>query len=377
MDWVLHVDLDQFIAAVELARRPELRGRPVVVGGSGDPTMRGVVATASYEARAYGVHSGIPLRTAAKRCPDAVFLPSDPPAYDEVSARVMATLRAFPAVVEVLGWDEAFLGAHTADPEALAAEIREAVTERTGLSCSVGIGDNKLRAKIATGFAKPAGIYRLTRENWVAVMAGRPTDALWGIGQKTARKLADAGLRTVADLARADPEWLAAHCGPTLGPWYRQLALGAGGTEVTATPYVPRSHGREITFQRDLTRRRDIEDHVAALARRVAREIAAQRRPAARVVVKVRFAPFVTRTHGVTLPVASTDAAAIERAARAALDRFELIRPIRLLGVRAEFGERDRGDNEVDNEVGDQVGNQVTDEVGDQVIDEDRGDDGA
>jgi len=164
-DWVLHVDLDQFIAAVEIARRPELRGRPVVVGGTGDPNSRSVVATASYEAREFGVHSGMPMRMAAKRCPDAVFLPSDPPAYDEVSARVMATLRGFPVVVEVLGWDEAFVGAHTADPEALAADIRRVVAASTGMSCSVGIGDNKLRAKIATGFAKPAGIYRLTQHN--------------------------------------------------------------------------------------------------------------------------------------------------------------------------------------------------------------------
>ncbi|MGH9262803.1 MAG: DNA polymerase IV, partial [Acidimicrobiales bacterium] len=148
---MLHVDLDEFIAAVEIARRPGLRGKPVVVGGAGDPTQRAVVATASYEARAYGIRSGMPLRTAAKRCPDAVFLPSDPPAYKAVSRTVMAALRELPVVVEVLGWDEAFLGAHTGDPEALAADTQRAVKDATGLSCSVGIGDNKLRAKLATG----------------------------------------------------------------------------------------------------------------------------------------------------------------------------------------------------------------------------------
>jgi DNA polymerase-4 len=194
---VLHVDLDEFLAAVEVARRPELRGKPVVVGGKGDPTQRAVVATASYDARKFGVHSGIPLRTAAKRCPDAVFLPSDPPAYEAVSERVMATLRALPVVVEVLG---AFLGVHTTDPEALAADVQRAVKDATGLSCAVGIGDNRLRAKLATGFAKPVGIYRLTRDNWVSVMGDRPTDALWGIGAKTARKLAAAGITTVAQL---------------------------------------------------------------------------------------------------------------------------------------------------------------------------------
>src|SRR5690606_31582811 len=133
--WVLHVDMDQFIAAVEMLRRPELRGRPVVVGGDGDPTKRGVVSTASYEARAYGVHSGLPLRTAARRCPDAVFLPVDREVYEAVSARVMATLREFDAVVEVLGWDEAFLAVSGDDPEAVAREIRRRVRAATGLEC--------------------------------------------------------------------------------------------------------------------------------------------------------------------------------------------------------------------------------------------------
>jgi DNA polymerase-4 len=336
-DWVLHVDLDQFIAAVEVARRPELRGRPVVVGGNGDPTQRAVVATASYEAREYGVHSGMPLRTAAKRCPDAVFLPSDPPAYDAVSERVMATLRELPVIVEVLGWDEAFLGAHTDDPEALAAEIRQAVADETGLSCSVGIGDNKLRAKLATGFAKPAGIYRLTRDNWVAVMANRPTGALWGIGPRTSKKLAELGLNTVADLARADPAELAARFGPNMGPWYRTLALGAGDTTVEATPYVPRSRSREVTFQENLTDRAEINEQVAILARRVAQDVLDEGRPAARVAVKVRFAPFITLTRSMTLAAPTSDAAEIESAALEVLDRFEHTRPVRLLGVRAEF----------------------------------------
>src|ERR671910_249400 len=255
---VLHVVLDDSPAAVETARRPGLRGKPVVVGGAGDPTQRAVVATASYEAREFGIHSGMPLRTAAKRCPDAVFLPSDPPAYNEVSEAVMSTLRELPVVVEVLGWDEAFLGAHTSDPEALAAEVQRAVNDATGLSCSVGIGDNKLRAKLATGFAKPAGVYRLTRDNWVSVMGDRPTEALWGIGHKTARKLADAGLTTVAELARADPAELAKRFGPTMGPWYRVLALGAGSAEVTPDPYVPRSRSRETTFQQNLTDRAEL-----------------------------------------------------------------------------------------------------------------------
>lgn len=338
-DWVLHVDLDEFIAAVEVARRPELRGRPVVVGGDGDPTRRGVVATASYEAREFGVHSGMPLRTAAKKCPEAVFLPVDRPAYEKVSERVMATLREFPAVVEVVGWDEAFLGVRTEDPDALAADIREAVLAETGLSCSVGIGDNKLRAKTATGFAKPAGISRLTRESWAAVMAGRPTDALWGVGSRTSAKLAELGLRTVADLAGADPAALAHRFGPKMGPYYWLLARGAGDTEVSDTPYVPKGHGREVTFQEDLTSPADLVEQVRLLARRVAQDVVDEGRPAARVGLKIRYAPFVTKTRSLTLSAPTSEAAEIERAALEVFSWLEQGRPVRLLGVRAEFAE--------------------------------------
>ncbi|WP_091799458.1 DNA polymerase IV [Prauserella marina] len=336
-DWILHVDLDQFIAAVEVARHPELRGKPVIVGGKGDPSQRAVVATASYEARESGVHSGMPLRTAAKRCPDAVFLASDPPAYEAVSERVMATLREFDAVVEVMGWDEAFLGVTTDDPEAFAEDVQRVVAEETGLSCSVGIGDNKMRAKVATGFGKPAGRYRLTRQNWMSVMAERGPDALWGIGSKTTHKLADMGITTVAALAAADPNELAARFGPTMGPYFRALAHGAGDREVTATPYVPRSRSRETTFQRNIADPAEIAGQIAALAGRVAEDVVAEGRPAVRVGVKVRFAPFVTQTKSITLEGPTSEAVVIERAALSVLERFELDRPVRLLGVKAEF----------------------------------------
>ncbi|MBB5804882.1 DNA polymerase-4 [Saccharothrix ecbatanensis] len=341
-DWVLHVDLDQFIAAVEIARRPELRGRPVVVGGAGDPTQRAVVATASYEAREFGVHSGMPLRLAKKKCPDAVFLPSDAPAYEEVSAHVMDVLRELPVVVEVIGWDEAFLGARTDDPEALALAVRRAVKAETGLECSVGVGDNKLRAKLATGFAKPAGVYRLTRENWVEVMAGRPVTALWGIGARTAAKLASLDVRTVEELARADLDVLAARFGPAMGPHFRQLALGAGDTNVTATPWVAKSRSRETTFQHDLTDPEEIREQVRLIARRVVEDVREEGRTVVRVVVKVRFVPFFTYTRGVSLDAETMEAATletevIEDAAVAALARFEDTRAVRLLGVRVEF----------------------------------------
>ena len=238
--WVLHVDLDQFIAAVEVLRRPELRGLPVVVGGDGDPAKRGVVSTASYEARAYGVHSGLPLRTALRRCPQAVFLPVDRAAYEAASAVVMATLREFDVVVEVMGWDEAFLAADTDGPEALARQIQDRVRARTALDCSVGIGQNKLQAKIATGFGKPAGVFTLTGQTGTQVMGDLPTDALWGIGARTARKLAGLGVGTVAELAAASPRELAGHFGPTIGPWLVQTAHGIDLSQVTDEPYVPR-----------------------------------------------------------------------------------------------------------------------------------------
>jgi len=335
--WVLHVDLDQFIAAVEVLRHPELRGRPVVVGGDGDPTKRGVVSTASYEAREHGVHSGLPLRTAAKRLPDAVFLPVDREAYEEVSESVMAVLRSTGAPVEVLGWDEAFVGVSVDDPEAFARSLAERVRSATGLDCTVGIGENKLQAKIATGFGKPAGVYRLTVANWFSVLGGRPTDALWGIGAKTAKKLAGLGIFTVSDLAAADPDALAAEFGPMTGPWLVLLACGRGDADVDDTPYVAKAHGREETFQRNIADWSAVQAEVARIAGLLALDLVAEPRPAVRVVVKVRYAPFVTETHGVTLASPSSEAEVIAAGAAEALGRFTGRRPVRLLGVRAEF----------------------------------------
>lgn len=335
--WVLHVDLDQFIAAVEVLRDPSLRGRPVVIGGDGDPAKRGVVATASYEARAFGVHSGLPMRTAARRCPDAVFLPSDKPAYEAASAEVMTTLREFDAIVEVVGWDEAFLGAVTDDPEDLARRIQHRVAAATALDCTVGIGPNKLQAKLATGFGKPAGVFRLTHATWFELLGDRPTDALWGIGAKTAAKLTGLGIATVRELAAADEQRLAAVFGPTIGPWLVRVGRGQDDSPVVGSPYVPKSRSRETTFQIDLADWAEIEREVTRLAGRVAEDVAAEGRPAVRVVVKVRYAPFVTRTHGIPLAEPSGDAGVLARAALTALADFAQDHPVRLLGVRAEF----------------------------------------
>ncbi|HEU4356739.1 MAG TPA: DNA polymerase IV [Actinomycetota bacterium] len=337
--WVLHMDLDEFIAAVEVLRRPELHGLPVVVGGDGDPTKRGVVSTANYEARRFGVRSGMPLRTARKRCPEAVFLRVDAPAYLAASSEVMDTLRTFPVVVQVLGWDEAFLGVQIDDPEALARDIQRAVLERTRLWCSIGIGDTTLRAKLASGFAKPRGVFRLTAGNWMEVVGALPTQELYGIGLKTAGKLEALGVRTVEELANADEGRLAERFGPRTGPWLRDLARGEGDRIVTDQPYVARGHGKERTYQQDLTDPAEIRARTAELARELAAEMADEGREAVRIVVKVRFAPFFTSTHGVRLPAPTLEPGAIERGALEALGRFELDRPVRLLGVRAELAD--------------------------------------
>ena len=335
---VFHVDLDQFLAAVEVLRHPELRDRPVVVGGDGDPTKRGVVSTASYEAREFGVRSGMPLRTALKRCPDAVFLPVDAPTYLEASGHVMEALRSFGFVVQVMGWDEAFIGVDHDEPEALAREIQRRVLERTELWCSIGIGDNKLQAKIASEAAKPAGVFTLRSEDWVAWMGWRPTDAVWGIGSKTAAKLAAHGIGTVLELAAADEEQLASWFGPSTGPWLARLARGEADGGVSAEPWVPRGVSREHTFQRDLTTREEIENELRRIALDTAEDVRKDGRDVVRVVVKVRVVPFITKTRGMALGAPTADPEAIAVGALAALDRFPPIeRPVRLLGVRAEF----------------------------------------
>jgi nucleotidyltransferase/DNA polymerase involved in DNA repair len=337
--WVLHVDLDQFLAAVEMLRHPELVGRAVVVGGDGDPTKRGVVSTASYEARAFGVGSGTPLRTAVKRIPDAVFLPVDREHYEAISVQVMDALRGPDRVVEVMGWDEAFVGLESDDPERpmeLARELQQRVKAATELNCTVGIGRNRLQAKLATGFGKPAGIFRITGQTWFEVLGDLPTDALWGIGAKTAVKLREMGIGTVSQLAATHEEVLAQRFGPANGPWLLRLAQGRDSATVVDTPYQARSRGREVTYQQNIADWAEVRREVVALARKVAGEIA-DGPPAVRVVVKVRYAPFFTETHSRTLTAPTLAVPDIEAAALEALDRFTPDRPVRLLGVRTEL----------------------------------------
>ncbi len=333
--WVLHVDLDQFLAAVEVRRRPELAGLPVVVGGDGDPHRpRQVVATASYEARAFGIHSGMPLGQALRRCPEAVFLASDRPAYDAASAEVMATLRTFAVTVEVWGWDEAFLGAATDDPEALAGEIKASVATTTGLSCAVGIGETRLLAKTATGFAKPGGVARMMRRDWIPTMGAKPVTAIWGIGSRTAARLGALGIVTVEDLARADHQQLARSFGPRIGPHLRVLALGGDDSPIVDEPHIARGRSKEQTFTTDVTEPTVIAGHVQRLAREVTTDVVADGRRITHVAVKVRTSTFFTRTKISKLPAPSTDPNEVALVATAVLARFGDLRPVRLLGVR-------------------------------------------
>ena len=336
--WILHVDLDQFLAAVEERRHPELAGLPVIVGGNGDPTeARKVVTCASYPAREFGVHAGMPLRTAARKCPDATFLPSDPAAYDAASEEVMNLLRGLGYPIEVWGWDEAYVGADVDDPIDLAERIRTTIAAEAHLSCSVGISDNKQRAKVATGLAKPHGIYQLTDANWTTVMGDREVDALWGVGPKTARRLAEMDITSVTQLAATDPDTLTTAFGPTTGLWLLLLAKGGGDTTVSAEPWIPRSRSHVVTFPRDLTDRTEMDSAIADLARRTLTDVTAESRIATRVAVTVRNSAFFTRTKIRKLPEPSIDPDVVVPAALKVLDLFELDRPVRLLGVRLEL----------------------------------------
>jgi DNA polymerase-4 len=342
--WILHVDLDQFQAAVEFRRRPELTGLPVIVGGNGDPNEpRKVVTCASYPARKFGVHAGMPLRTAARKCPDAMFLPLDPAAYDAASEQVMDLLRGLGHPVEVWGWDEAYLGADVDDPVELAERIQTLIAAETELSCSVGISDNKQRAKVATGFAKPAGIYTLTEENWMPVMGDRATDALWGVGSKTAKKLTSMGISTVAELAATNSDTLTGAFGPTTGLWLLLLAKGGGDSAISAEPWVPRSRSHVVTFPRDLTDLAEMDSAVKEMAQRTLKEVVAEGRIVTRVAVTVRTSTFFTRTKIRKLGEPTIDPEPVVATALELLHLFELDRPVRLLGVRLELAPPEGG----------------------------------
>ena len=328
---VAHLDADAFYVSIELNRHPELRGKPVVVSGSGP---RAVVTTASYEARRYGVGSAIPASQARRLCPHAVFLPPDFATYREVSARMMGIVRAHVQRVEVVGLDEAYLDlAGLLSPRAAMRRLLIDIRRATGLTCSVGIGPNKLVAKVASDAEKPAGFVVLDREQACARFAGSPPGLIPGIGPKTAARLSALGLNTLAAVATAPEQMLIERFGPRQGPDLRRRARFESGAEVGAARKVV-SESRERTFDRDLHDERELRDALARMAGELCESLSAHQRHGRTIGIKVRLDDFTTVTRARTLPEPTADAATVTEVALGLLADYAPPRPVRLLGVR-------------------------------------------
>jgi DNA polymerase IV len=341
---ILHVDMDAFFVACELLRRPELRGRPVVVGGTGH---RGVVAAASYEARAYGIHSALPTMRARRLCPSAVFLPGDHAYYGEISGRVMAILRSFTPLVEPISLDEAFLdvsGAHrrVGSGEAIGRAIRERIDAEEHLSASVGVAPNMMLAKLASEAAKPratprgprpgVGVKVVTAGEAVAFLHALPVRALWGVGPATLTRLERLGVRTVGALAELPEATLVNALGSAHGRHLWELAQGIDDRPVTPDQ-PPKSIGQEETFSRDHHDAELLEREAVRLAESVAGRLRAHGVAGRTVTLKIRFADFTTITRATTLPEPVDTAPAIARAAKTLLARIDPAPGVRLLGV--------------------------------------------
>jgi DNA polymerase-4 len=326
-----HIDCDAFYVSIELGRHPELRGKPVVVAGRGP---RAVVTTASYEARRFGVGSAMPAARARRLCPQAVFLAPDFPTYREVSSRVMQLVRAHVERVEVVGLDEAYLdleGLHSprAAMRRLVAEIKRA----TQLSCSVGIGPNKLVAKVASDAEKPAGFVVLSREQACQRFAGSPPGLLPGIGPKTAARLAALGLTTLAALRAAPEQELIARFGAHHGRELARRAHFEHDGEVGAERRTV-SESRERTFDTDVSDPERLREALAAMARQLCASLAARGRGGRTIGIKVRLDDFKTVTRAHTLAEPTCDVELVTAEAMRLLAEYAPPRPVRLLGVR-------------------------------------------
>ena len=322
--------MDAFYVSIELLRHPELRGRPVVVAYDGP---RGVVTTASYEARKYGVHSALPMITARRRCPELTVLPVDMPLYKRGSAKVMETLREFSDEVEVVGLDEAYVDLSSSPvPRSRAKEIKRKIREATRLVSSIGLAPNKLMAKIASDLDKPDGFFVLDHENWLSVVGQKPAKLLPGVGPRTDERLRSIGIETVEQLAAAEPGLLETSFGPTHGLGLRDRARGVGSTDLNME-VKRKSESRETTFPEDVTDRHLLTDKVDQLARSVSRSLAANGRRGRTVTLKIRLRPFKTYTRSRTLPEHTCDEEIVVRTAQELLARFDPQAPVRLVGV--------------------------------------------
>jgi DNA polymerase-4 len=334
---IAHVDMDAFFVEVERRRRPELRGRAVVVGGAGP---RSVVASASYEARSRGVHSAMPIVQARRLCPHAVVVPPDHEAYGAASAEVFAVLAEFTPRVEGVSVDEAFLDLsglrrHYPDPAAVGHRIRAAIREQLSLPCSVGLATTKLMAKMASRDAKPDGLLLVPATEGLAYLHRKPVRALWGVGEATHARLEELGVTTVGDLAAQPRDILVRRLGPAWGGHLSDLAAGIDAREVTPGAEA-RSISVEETYDRDLTDLPRIHRELLAQADRLADRLHHEGYLATTVHLKVRYPDFttLTRSHTFGEPVAT--ARDLHRAALDLLTRTDAgAIPVRLLGIAA------------------------------------------
>jgi DNA polymerase-4 len=360
--YIAHLDMDAFYASVELLRRPELRGKPLVIGGRRRgpdegpvPTLRGyagrgVITTATYEARAYGVHSGMGLMKAAKLAPDALLLPADFDEYRRYSRMFKDAVRALAPEIEDRGIDEIYIdltglveaGAADGAPDpwararVIATDIQRAVREATGLTCSIGVTPNKLLSKIASELDKPRGLTVLAAPDVRERVWPLPARRLNGIGPKAAARLEALSIRTIGDLARAEPALLVAQFGRSYGAWMHEAAHGRDDRPVVLVS-EPKSISRETTFEDDLHPVRDREQLsriFTGLCVKVAGDLRRKGYEGRTIGLKLRFEDFRTVTRDLTLPGPTSDAGVIRRAAGECLKRVTLDHRIRLLGVR-------------------------------------------
>ncbi|MEX2194774.1 MAG: DNA polymerase IV [Thermoleophilaceae bacterium] len=328
---IAHVDMDAFYVSVELQRRPELRGVPVVVAGSGP---RAVVTTASYEARRFGVFSATPAERARRLCPEAVFITPDFESYRQRSRGVMAVLHDHVDRVEVVGLDEAYLELTGIErPRAAARRVKAAVQERTGLTCSIGIGPSKLVAKVASDAEKPDGFVVLSREDACIRFAGMSPGLIPGIGPKTVERLSAQGIGTLAELAAAPEEGLVECFGARQGPHLRALARFHDERPIV-TERVAKSESRETTFDRDLRGVDALLPVLGDLTRQLCEALARQDRRGRTIGIKVRLDDFSTHTRARSLEEPVNDPGTVLAVAVELLRAFDPPRPVRLVGVR-------------------------------------------
>jgi DNA polymerase-4 len=338
---ILHVDMDAFFSSVEQKRHPELAGKPVVVGGEGDPTKRGVVSTASYEAREFGIHSAMPLRTAYKLCPKAIFLPVDYEEYSKVSREIKALLKAFTPIIEDVGIDEAFLDISSIDRPSgeIAREIKKKIKDEAGLTCSIGIAPNKLLAKMASDMKKPDGLTVIMEDDIQSRTWPLSVRKLWGVGPKTEAYLKEMGVQTVGDLASLSPDRLIGEFGQSYGSYLYEASRGIDES-LLVTRWEPKSISRETTFQRDVDNWQVIAKTLAELTKEVVINMKEEGYQGRTVSLKIRFNDFKTYTRAKTLSRHTDSEEEIRKAAFDCLGRIELKKRVRLIGVRVSHLEK-------------------------------------